>query len=284
MAWNRADTSSQSAARKPASKSPSAVKGAIAGVVVVALAVAAYFLLFSSGPEKPKDVENKKSSAIPVVTNACAATNAADGVADKSEGWKPPKGAYQDERGRWRHPGGAMVYDPTKCKPSVSLRDPDEKVLPFRRRSEKEIARLLTHEPGRALFGTKRYDAKFEQDFMDSLKEPIIISDDDSDEDKRLKQMVKEAKIEITDRLRDGEKLKDILEGTRKELVRLAEYKRNLNKEIIQQMQNSDLSDKDVDDFVAAANKMLTEQGVEPIKNIGLIKRNLKLTNKRKTK
>ena len=43
MAWNRADTSSQSAARKASGKSLSLVKGAIAGLVVVAvLGVAAF--------------------------------------------------------------------------------------------------------------------------------------------------------------------------------------------------------------------------------------------------
>ena len=39
MAWNRADTSSQSAARKTASKSPSAVKGATTSVVAAQLII-----------------------------------------------------------------------------------------------------------------------------------------------------------------------------------------------------------------------------------------------------
>lgn len=283
MSWNKPSSDSQSAARKAPKASPSLVRGVVAGLVVAVLGIAAFFV-FNGKSAKPKVEKSVKKPAQIEEVKPAANTNTVVEKLAENKGWQPPKGAYKDEKGNWRHPGGAMVYDPTKCKPAVSLRDPDERVLPFHHRSEKEIARLLMLEPGRPLFGSRRYDARFEQDFMESLKEPIVISETDSNEDKELKRLVKETKIEITDRMRAGESLKDILEGTRNEFQRLAQYKRNLTKELAGQINSGALSESDLDDLVSAVNQMLKDKGLDPVKNTKFLKRNLKLNNQRKAK
>lgn len=199
--------------------------------------------------------------------------------------WRPPKNAYKDERGIWRHPGGHRVYNPTRLGKSANLRMVGDKPSIFRYRSEREIERLLTLEPGRTMFGTRRYDVRFEEDFQKSLEEPIIISADDSEEDKVIKRAMIDAKVEIMERIRAGERLGDILDETRSELQRMAQYKRNLNKELVElSKRDGEISDANFNDYIDAANKMLKDNGIAPIKNTGLIKKNLRIQSRRTNK
>lgn len=259
-------------------------------VFVLPLSFAIFgILLYSVWTESVKDDEpqspaSEKSSFIAEVASPDLKDVEQENSSVKVESvndWQPPKDAYQDERGIWRQPGGHRVYDPTRIGEKTNLHMVGDKPSIFRHRSEREIERLLTIEPGQPMFGMRRYDARFEEDFLKSMEEPIVISADDSDEVRAAKQLMIDTKIEIMDRIRNGEKLGDILKETRDELQRLAQYKRNLRKELLSLAKDGHAEEEDLDDFIKAANQMLEANGIDPLKNTGLLKRNLKYQTQR---
>ena len=65
-----------------------------------------------------------------------------------------------------------------------------------------------------------------------------------------------------------------ILSDTHKEVQDLARYKSMLQKEVREAAKNPDMTMEDVDDLVEAANKMLEEKGIAPMK-LGPISRRL---------
>ena len=117
--------------------------------------------------------------------------------------------------------------------------------------------------------------------FKKSLETPIIVSKDDSPEDAELKQTMIAVKIEICDRLAEGEKLKDILDETKSELQRLARIKRNIQQEVLSQT-NGDMDEAEVQTYIDAANRLLENEGIAPIKGGPILRRNLILQSKEK--
>ena len=277
--------------RSAANNAPPTQRGAKRGIlfclcvlaVLVGLAILCVWLLGGrgdAGMRRPAVAKPAKIADAKPATNDAAKAENSDADTAKDDGeWHPPKNAYKDERGVWRYPGGLRVYDPTRPRKTTDLRMEGDKPSIFHYRAEKEIERLLTLEPGRPMFGTRRYDERFEKDYLESLKEPIIISKDDSDEDKALKQMMIDTKIEISDRMRNGETLKGILEEVRNELQRMAEYKRSLQQMVVKDVKDG-MTEQELDDYVKAANIMLEQNGIPPIKNTAILKRNIRLNNK----
>ena len=235
--------------------------------------------------ERQRDETPKvKAKAIKPVQSANAATNAEVSVE------APTKSSftYRDEKGVLRYKnGGARAFDPdAKTKKITYGVDADGNAL-FRRSifknvAENEIARLITLRPGDSMIGMRRYDERFESEFRKSLETPIIISKDDSPEDAELKKSMIAVKIEICDRLAGGEKLKEILEGARSELQRLARVKRNIQQEVRSQIA-SDTSDADVQTYIDAANILLEKEGIAPIKGSEILRKNLILRSKGNT-
>ena len=286
MAWNG---SKATAARGTVPKELGSVRGkkkrclfvwCLLGTGVAVVALVLCFFFFSEEPVREEVQTPTAPRAIQDVAPA-PPVKGADAEAEPADDgkWHPPKNAYKDERGIWRHPGGMRVYDPTRPRKTTNLRMEGDKPSIFRHRGEKEIERLLTLEPGQPMFGTRRYDENFEKDYLESLKEPIIITKDDSEGDRTLKQMMIDTKIEIADRMRNGETLKEILEGARSELQRMAEYKRMLRQSMMKEL-NDGMSEQDVDDYVKAANLMLEQNGISPLKNTAILKRNIRLNMK----
>ena len=287
MAWNRSKVENGNRRTENGGKlSILNLRIAVAAVVILAVIGGAAWWVSQRG-----DDGDGQAAAKPARTNAAPSNvhkevkpvQAGQGEAEaepKDDGqWHPPKNAYKDERGIWRYPGGMRVYDPTRPRKTTNLRMEGDKPSIFRHRAEKEIERLLTLESGRPMFGTRRYDENFEKSYLESLEEPIIITKDDSDEDRMLKQMMIDTKIEISDRMHNGETLKEILEQTRSELQRMAEYKRMLQQSIAKDLK-SGMSEQDLDDYVKAANIMLEQNGIPPIRNTAILKRNIRLNMK----
>ena len=280
--WNGSDRKGAAPVQpKVTAKKPSPVRGIVAGAVVVVLAVVAYFAFFS-GSEKPqKVVEQKKPSAIKEVAPSISTNK----VAAAEEKPNPNLETYRDARGILRYKvGNGRVPDPNlKTHKNTPTRDKDgnkrfgSKYTIFENRSENEIARLISMPPGTQMFGTRRYDDKFEADFLKSCETPIIVEKGDSEYVKNLKKAMNETKIEIRNRMAAGEKLADILTETRKELQRLATYRRDLKRETADMLQSGTLSDQDADDVITAANKMLEQKGLNPIPKSSLIRNHVKI-------
>ena len=95
-----------------------------------------------------------------------------------------------------------------------------------------------------------------------------------------MKKAMIDAKIEISDRMRQGEKLSDILEETRSELMRLSRIKRDIEKLVREETQNPDITEGEVTDYIAAANKLLEKEGIAPINGSSIIRNNILLKMK----
>jgi len=280
--WNGSSSTGQAAQPQRPVKSggvkPAVVKGIVGGLAVVVAALAVgYFVLFGdkAAPEKESV---KKSAAIKEVTPAAAPKAEVVEEKPKPKFWEvdasQTNGFSEVMQHKWR-----VAHRP---KPAHTNRLEDirhrARSSIFRYRSENFIAALLTAKPGETMLGTPNLRG-ISEDFMKSCEEPILVTEDDDDYNRDLKKMMNETKIELRQRMKDGEKLEDILTDTRKELQRLSICRQEMQQEIAAYRREGDHTDQDVADFVAAANKILESKGVTPIELSPIIKSRLKHLN-----
>ena len=261
----------EGAARRGA-KAPSKVKGIVAGLVTVCALGGLCLWMFSGGENASQAKPDKGSGRIkevaPAVTNRPPA-QAAKAPSRVAEQWPPPN-ATKDADGVWRLPGGARPFNPKHREGGMHLSTKSN--LPkFDHAVEREIATLITLPPGMPIFGTPNY-SKFKQDFINSLADKIEITDEDSERDRKIKEDVIETKKVLAERVKNGEDIVKILKDTREELQRLSQYKREIQSFVTDQLRNSENADSDVEDAIAAANKMLESKGIAPIRSNALLK------------
>ena len=163
----------------------------------------------------------------------------------------------------------------------------DESKLPveeriFNTKADKDIAGLLVIEPGADLIGSDEFDERFVKSFLRSLEQPIIISEDDTEEEKSLKRAVIETKIELKERYDAGEDIAEILTGIRREMRELGAYREDLKKELDNLRRDGDISVEEMKDYVAAANIMLEQRGAKKIVMPEFYYRQIEFRNKMK--
>ena len=169
----------------------------------------------------------------------------------------------------------ALIAHLSEGKPARSFEFTDE---------DKDILQdggLLTIKPGQMLVGTPRYNGHVQRDFLESLKEPIIIKDDDSEYDKELKRAVRDAKIELKAAYDRGENIEDILLRSREEMQKLGRYKQELKTMTIQGLSNAATAEE-MDDYIQAANKMLEAKGIQPMDLSPIAKIKLRMKENKK--
>ena len=266
-------------------KKPSPIRGLIAGGLVCVLAVGAYFAFFS-GDEKPQDENADKGrgrikevaparvsstngstvarpeankTAKPAATNA-AAVATADASANKPK----PKPKYHDPYGMIKK----AIYDEV-----------------FENECDRDIAAFLVIEPGTSLLGDEStYYEGYDEIFLESIKEPIIVKSDDTEEVKNLKRAVIEVKADLKARLDKGESVEAILRETRKEFRELGLFKEELQGQVDELCAKENLTAEDVDDCVKAANLMLEGRGCAPFRDDSFFRERLmmRVRNQRK--
>ena len=212
-------------------------------------------------PAKPitKPVRPTSAPARPAVTNAAEVVEEKPEVPYWEVDASQTNGFTRAMQKKWEHRHRPKyAFDAPKRKPRAKYRI-------FGHRSENEIAALLMAKPGASMIGRPNYHGLTE-DFMKSCEEPILVTKDDDEYTAALKREMIQTKIELRQRLAEGEKLEQIIEDTRAEYRKLSEYKRSLTKEVMGMIRKDDVSAADVDAFVDAANKMLEEKGIAPIK------------------
>lgn len=248
----------------------------IAASVMTIVGVAVWFFLSGEtpkvekpAPEKPKIVKPKPPKEVKRVAVETPK------VEKKLPKWKYPVERTNElnavELRKWR----AMHRPPPGYTNTTSLTEAPPKYAIFKHRSENEIAALLTMTPGETLVGTPVYTKRFTDDFLKSLETPIIATEEDSPEDAELKRAMVETKIELKERMDAGEDLGQILLDTRREYQDLARYKFMLQNEINEIKKNPDATIQDVENFVTAANQLLEQKGIAPIKLSPISKRML---------
>lgn len=251
------------------------------GVIAIA-AICTAIILINNSEEQSESLKEKKADRITEERSSAPVerkeeprdlwiTNRTGKIVKKVD-----EKTYIDERGILRYEGGARVYK-NKDKRVVINAAPHDNMPHFKYRSEYEIATLLTVQPGQTLHGRREYDEAFKQDFINSLLEPIQYDKSDDEQARELKAAVEDQKHNLAQRIKNGENLETILFEARAELQRLASYKRDVQRLIIEQLRNAGNSDEDIEDVLQAANMLLENQGIEPIKADGLLRGRLRL-------
>lgn len=298
MAWNGSEAASSAAVNKSAAKSkkqtaanvsPSSgvLKAIVAFFVVAILGGLAYIYLANEDMRLKVSEKFRKVQQIEEVEADIAikedepqeekvvpqiVTNRHGVVAEKKV-----VPTYVDSRGVQRYvEGNGRVPLADASKYLVESITFSSGLPEFKHEVENEIATLLTIESGDMLFGDAVYNQHYKNDFVKSLMEPIEITDDDSEEDKRIKQMVEQTKHDLAQRIKDGEDLGEILQAERDEIRRMANYKTQMSDLFHEALNDGTIQTvDDVDMYVEAMNKMLESKGIEPIKMTGLMRRKI---------
>lgn len=252
------------------------VWGVVAAMVVAAIGVVVW-LSFSTDDkveieEAPKPKAVKTPAPMPEKPKPVKVEKPEEPAPVKIDPNARPTKVGETVNGYIKLPSGRLHKVRGVITNSVSAIQTKGKYEIFEHHCENEIACLLTIQPGQGLVGTPRYNGRFTKEFLESLKKPIVINDDDSEEDKELKRNVNLAKQELKAAYDRGEDIEKIMLDTRREYQDLAMYKQELRQLIYEYKKTENPSDQDVEDYVTAANKLLEAKGIAPL-NIGPISR-----------
>lgn len=276
--WNGSDRKGAAPVQpKVTAKKPSPIRGLIAGGAVVVLAAVAYFAFFSGGEEAQKVRSTKDRGKIKEVTPAAAPKYQEEVKVEKEKPKKPhyweqptTNGLTAAQIRKWKH---VRVPPPSYTNNAMLLR-PKSHYEIFETRAENEIAMLMTIEPGAGLVGSPNYGEAFKKEFLKSCETPIIVKEDDSEHDKQLKRDMIQTKIELRQRMADGEDICQIMTDARLEAMRLGQIKQEIESQAHDLFKEAK-TEEDLDDSIAAANKMLESKGIAPIKMSPMLRRNL---------
>ena len=178
-------------------------------------------------------------------------------------------------------PPSSVVY--TNSQASAMLSDA-EKV--FSNTAERKIAAILTLEPGETLVGdpSAMFGRGFRRKFLESLECPELVRDGDDEETRALKRAVTDAKADLKARMDAGEDVCEVMRQAYREAQEIGLYCENLKAEVSRLARDRTLSEEDVKDFVAAANKMLSDRGAKPLTMPRFAARRLQLMKERNKK
>ena len=270
MGWNR----SSGAAARPTPKKPSALRGAVAGVVCAGLAAAVALFVLSGKDEKPKAKAEKEAGLIKEVKPAAAPKVEPEKARRPKQRpyWENPttNGLSATQILKWKH-----AHVPPATKTNRVTRVEKAKWEIFDTAVENELAGYITIEPGEGMIGTPRYGERFKNSFLQSCETPIVVTEDDDEYAAGLKRDMNQLKIELRQRMADGEDLGKIMSDTRAEIQRLAQIKAEIEHDMRALIKEGAQSDEDVDGYVEAANKMLEAKGIAPVKMTPVMRRAL---------
>ena len=263
------------ASPKGGSKPSGVFKGALAGIIVVAVAVGAWFYLSQKQETAQPEPKSRKTAKIAEVTPAPAAPVKA--VEPKEEKPKPlpPQRIGETRDGKVLLPDGTLHTVKgviTSGVARVSLID-----RTFKHDTDCMLAHLLVVQPGEGFVGdSESIYSGFEKEFLKTLDDPIVYDKDDSDYVKELKMGVEAMRQELKDIRASGESIEKVLIETRDQLQQLGLYRQELEQEVLR-MSEDGMSQQDYDDLLAAANRMLEERGSKPLELPSTVKHAVRL-------
>ena len=277
----------------PLSRRPAWAKGAAAGAAVVVVALVSWFFLApkpqpTPDPEPapssrkqavPKPATTPKPRPKPTETNAVAKPVTPEPV--KVDPNARPEKVGEIVNGYIKLPSGRLHRIRGEVTNDVS-RTSVSKYEIFDHHCENEIACFLTMTPGEGLVGDPRYNGSFKAEFLKSLETPIVIGPDDDEYTRELKKAVRDTKIDLKAALDRGEDIEQIMLNTRREMQELHNFKRLLQNELSEYRQKEGVTDDDVEDFITAANKLLADKGIAPLKVGPVTRKRMELLMKEK--
>ncbi len=258
-----------------APQKPSVLRGLLAGVVIVAVGAIVAFLFLNAHSNEPTQRKPKQKSVVhesPVPKTEKKTTLV---VEEKPKKYWEVDAAHTNGFTEMQMRKWSIAHRPPPgYTNNAVLLKPKPYYAIFNHKCENLIASYLTLKPGDGMIGTPKLGNAFRQQFLKSLEEPIIVTEEDSPEDAQLKRDMIATKIDLKARMDEGEDICQILSDTHKEVQELARYKAMLQKDVHAALKDPDMTMEDVDILVEAANKMLEEKGIAPM-NLGPITKRL---------
>lgn len=238
----------------------SRIRGVVAGALVVILVGAAFVFLQKSrdAGERPRPKAQTKAverPATPGKAKAEAPVTAESAARAGVDLAAPVVRSATNRVIKTKRPGKKF---------RIVNRNAGKKQL-FHTISDVYISRVVNSHPGSLLVGTIDY-GRFKDQFLASLSKPIVIDPDDSPEDVARKKAVIETRKELKERLDNGEDIAAVMREAEAEARRLFDYRRTLQKELAAAFKERKFDANDMKDYVDAANKMLTDNGMKPLK------------------
>ena len=270
MAWNGStgkNTNGTLADKRhvgDAKKSLSIIRGAIAALVVVALAAGCWLWLSQRNhptDEKPPKQAQKqdKTPGNPAKPNPQVAKDKS--VPEPAVEPKPEPQRFGEYEVEVDENGERWIFRDGKRRHIMSVKPGTSRQL-FFNRAENQLSALLTVKPGEMIVGFDIDDKRFVNDFLASLKTPIEISDDDTPEERAEKELVIEAKKQLQRYYKEGLDIAQIVKDEYREIAKLNALKTDLNAEIAK-LRREGASPEDIRLQVEASNKMLEQYGVD---------------------
>ena len=257
---------------------PSAVRGLIAGLIVLALGMGAWWTF--SGGEKSREVRDaKRDTRIKEVKPAAAkpAPKAEQKVEEakpattNSPRWEAVKGLdpklfpYKDGRkvmetrtNDWGQVIDICMMPYGKTRKVIR----EAKPRPFQTATDQLIALAIAGNNDEAVPPIPLGN-NLEAEFFESLQHPIVINDDDSDEVKQAKENVIEARKIIDEELRKGRSFKSVLEDHLAQRKQNAELREQAMDSVRELKKDGDPSM--VNEYMKRVNGMLREKGIGEI-------------------
>lgn len=246
--------------RAKAGKSPNVLI-----VIVGAVALLAIFLCISSQylgsseknkahePNQLKGMHTHKIKARPTVAH----------IEKKELEQVRPQQIGEIRDGRILLPSGRLHIIRNEITSGVSRVSLIEKT--FVHEADRILAQVLVDEFGSTVVGdvTLTFDG-FDKSLIKALGEPIVYDKNDSEYIKEIKMGVQALRQELKERMDAGEKINDIMVETYKQMQEIGLYRQELEEEVLK-LSSDDLSQKDYDDLVSAANQLLHERGSKPL-------------------
>ena len=131
--------------------------------------------------------------------------------------------------------------------------------------SEACINILVTCKPGEG-FDPMTFDEKFKNDFIESLKEPIIVKHDDPPDIQEAKRAVIDAKIYLKQEMDAGRDICEIMRETQKELIKAQDTWDDFRVQLSDLKRKEGVTEQEIEDFVNAANVILDDLGGAKLK------------------
>lgn len=119
------------------------------------------------------------------------------------------------------------------------------------------------------------FDEKaFEREFLDSIDNKIEITDEDNEDEVRRKLQMIDIKKELFAAHENGESVGEIVKGMRDAVNQSADLRDNLIADLVT-LKKSDATPSEIEDFYAAANKILEQHGIKPLYSPATIRQKL---------
>lgn len=277
MAWNRG---SEGVTPVKTKAKPSPVRGIVAGLAVVVLAVGAYFAFFSGVDTKeetktdkrPGQIKEVKPAAAPKVSTNNAPEQLGKGFRRTRKGGiiKVPKNPFGtpipkdlEYKPFWEYTDEDCArVDPGYAERHKRFLEQEEKSV-FKTGADRVLSVLLFSEPGQPSLLIP-FDEGFKKQFLDSIKTPIIVSKDDPPEVQEQKRAMIEAKLYLKDRMDAGEDIVKLLNDEMKQRQKVQGLRNTLEEELANVRANATSVDE-IKDYVDAANAMLENEGASKI-------------------